>query len=109
MDSTAPKPFVFVLMPFSEDFDDIYKLGIKAACEKAGVYAERVDEQLFQDTILNRIYNQIYSGPDFKLPNDFDISNSEHEEYIKNPKDSKLVTLKPGGNIIKEGGRTFVN
>ena len=55
MDSTAPKPFVFVLMPFSEDFDDIYKLGIKAACENAGAYAERVDEQIFEESILDRI------------------------------------------------------
>jgi len=56
---SAPKPFVFVLMPFDRDFDDVYALGIKRACEQAGAYAERVDEQLFQESILNRIYNQI--------------------------------------------------
>jgi hypothetical protein len=54
-----PKPFAFVLMPFSEDFDDIYQVGIKPACERAGAYAERVDEQVFQGSILQRIYNQI--------------------------------------------------
>jgi hypothetical protein len=59
MDSTKPKPFVFVLMPFTPEFDDVYKLGIKPACEKAGAYAERVDEQLFSESILNRIFNQI--------------------------------------------------
>ncbi len=59
MSNTAPKPFVFVLMPFQEDFDDVYKLGIKVACDNAGAYAERVDEQLFQDSILQRVYNQI--------------------------------------------------
>ncbi len=32
MDSTAPKPFVFVLMPFAPEFDDIYQVGIKPAC-----------------------------------------------------------------------------
>jgi AraC-like DNA-binding protein len=57
--TTAPKPFVFVLMPFDKEFDDVYKLGIKPACKNAGAYAERVDEQLFQDSILDRIYNQI--------------------------------------------------
>jgi hypothetical protein len=46
-------------MPFSTDFDDAYKLGIKAACDDAGAYCERVDEQHFEGTILNRIYNQI--------------------------------------------------
>ena len=45
--ATTPRPFAFVLMPFSKNFDDIYKLGIKAACENAGVLAERVDEQKF--------------------------------------------------------------
>jgi hypothetical protein len=57
--STAPKPFVFVLMPFAEEFDDTYKIGIKEACIKAGAYCERVDEQLFDGTILDRIFNQI--------------------------------------------------
>jgi hypothetical protein len=59
MEKTAPKQFVFVLMPFSSDFDDVYKLGIKVACEQAGAYCERVDEQMYEGTILNRIYNQI--------------------------------------------------
>lgn len=57
--SFQPKPFVFVLMPFASEFDDIYRYGIKEACEKAGTYAERVDEQMFQGSILDRIYNQI--------------------------------------------------
>ena len=56
---TAPRPFVFVLMPFSEAFDDAYQLAIKPACEAAGAYAERVDEQIFQGSILDRVYNQI--------------------------------------------------
>ena len=59
MSNTQPKPFAFVLMPFSEGFEDIYKLGIKAACEDAGAYCERVDEQFFDGSILDRIYNQI--------------------------------------------------
>jgi hypothetical protein len=56
---TAPRPFVFVLMPFSKDFDDIYQLGIRAACEEAGAYCERVDEQIYTENILERVYNQI--------------------------------------------------
>ena len=57
--STRPKSFVFVLMPFRDEFDDTYILGIKAACEAAGTYCERVDEQFYQGRILDRIYNQI--------------------------------------------------
>ena len=56
--STQPKPFVFVLMPFSAEFDDLY-FGIKQACENCGAYAERVDEQLFESSIMDRVYNQI--------------------------------------------------
>ena len=59
MENTAPKSFVFILMPFSSDFDDVYHLGIKAACKDAGVYCERVDEQIYDDSIIQRIYNQI--------------------------------------------------
>ena len=57
--STAPKPFIFVLMPFTPEFNDTYKFGIKGAAEDVGAYAERVDEQLFTEGILDRIYNQI--------------------------------------------------
>jgi hypothetical protein len=58
-ESTAPRPFVFVLMPFSEQFEDEYTLAIKPACDAAGAYAERVDEQMFREDILDRIRNQI--------------------------------------------------
>ena len=53
------KPFVFVLMPFTKDFDDIYKLGIKDCCNQVGFIAERVDEQIYSESILERIYRQI--------------------------------------------------
>ena len=53
------KPFVFTLMPFESSFDDIYKLGIKSTCEELDSYCERVDEQIFQGSILDRILNQI--------------------------------------------------
>lgn len=51
--------FVFVLMPFSEEFNDIYFLGIKPAIENCGLACERVDEQHFTDTILNKIFENI--------------------------------------------------
>ncbi len=57
--STVPKPFVFVLMPFDESFDDIYKFGIQGAADDVGAYAERVDKQIFTEGILERIFNQI--------------------------------------------------
>lgn len=59
MTDTTPKPFVFVLMPFEASFNDIYKLGIKPAAKGAGAYCERLDEQLFAESMLARLYNQI--------------------------------------------------
>jgi nucleoside 2-deoxyribosyltransferase len=56
---TKPKLFCFVLMPFSSDFDDVYQIGIKEACQAAGAYCERVDEQHYNERMLERIYNQI--------------------------------------------------
>jgi hypothetical protein len=57
--STLPKPFVFVLIPFDQAFSDIYKFGIKGAADDVGAYAERVDEQIFSEGMLDRIFNQI--------------------------------------------------
>lgn len=56
---TKPKPFVFVLMPFSAAFDDAYEVAIRPACDAAGAYAERVDKQIFAGSIMDRVYNQI--------------------------------------------------
>lgn len=53
------KIFAFVLMPFSSEFDDIYKFGIKEPASEMDVHAERVDEQLYREGILDRIYRQI--------------------------------------------------
>jgi hypothetical protein len=54
------KSFAFVLMPFDQEFSDTYALGIKETVEKAGMFAERVDEQVFhKEGILERIYSQI--------------------------------------------------
>jgi hypothetical protein len=46
-------------MPFADDFNDIYKIGIKETAERLGAYAERVDEQMFEGAMLDRIVNQI--------------------------------------------------
>lgn len=54
-----PKQFVFVLMPFDKKFNNVYKVGIIPACKDAGAYCERIDEQIFVESILERIYNQI--------------------------------------------------
>lgn len=59
---TRPRAFAFVLMPFGPAFEDVYKVGIKAACQQAGLYCERLDEQIFDESMLQRIYNQIHKA-----------------------------------------------
>lgn len=56
---TKDKTFAFVLMPFSPAFADVCRLGVKEPAESLGIRAERVDEQLFAEGILDRIYRQI--------------------------------------------------
>lgn len=51
--------FAFVLMPFSEDFQDVYRIGIQETAKSKDVIAERVDEQIYTESILERIYRQI--------------------------------------------------
>jgi hypothetical protein len=55
----ADKTFAFVLMPFANEFDDIYNFGIKDTAANLGIRAERVDEQIYSEGILERIYRQI--------------------------------------------------
>lgn len=58
-EQTTPKPFVFVLMPFDATFGDVYTLGIQAAASEAGAYAQRLDEQMFEEGMLDRIFGEI--------------------------------------------------
>jgi nucleoside 2-deoxyribosyltransferase len=53
------KLFAFVLMPFNPNFDDIYRFGIKEPASQLDILAERVDEQIYTEGILERIYRQI--------------------------------------------------
>lgn len=55
----APKPFVYALMPLSDKFDNVYKYGVKEACESAGTYCERIQKHIHQGDMLMCMYNQI--------------------------------------------------
>lgn len=46
-------------MPFSNKFNDIYKLGIKKTAKNIGIKAERVYEQLYTEGMLSRIYSPV--------------------------------------------------
>lgn len=60
--ATDGRPFAFVLMPFSASFDDVYRVVVKDAAEETNFLAERLDEQMFAEGMLERIYRQIESA-----------------------------------------------
>jgi len=119
MFDTRPKPFVFVLMPFSDEFRDVYELGIKSACELAGAYCERVDEQIFEERMLDRIYNQIakadviISDMTGKNPNVFYETGYAHALgkrvlLLTNKSEDIPFDLKHFQHVIYEGKITFL-
>jgi hypothetical protein len=57
--SEPKKKHVFVAMPFSEEFQDIYEFGIYEPIRRCGYICERVDEPLFTGDILQRITERI--------------------------------------------------
>jgi hypothetical protein len=59
MGASEPPTVAFVLMPFSAEFDDVYQIAIKEASEATGFTAQRLDEQIFVEGMLDRIYAQI--------------------------------------------------
>lgn len=50
---------IFVLMPFSEDLEDVYHLGIAETASKLKYTCERVDQIEFVGPILDKIYDSI--------------------------------------------------
>lgn len=59
MADDSNSPFAFVLMPFDKKFDDVYHLGVKETAKALGIIAQRVDEQIYREGMLERIYRQI--------------------------------------------------
>lgn len=49
----------FVIIPFSKDFNDIYQFGIKETAKQEGINAYRLDEEIFQEGMLDKIYSEI--------------------------------------------------
>ena len=49
----------FVIMPFGSDFNDVYKLGIKATAKECDVNAKRLDDDFFDTNMVEEIYKKI--------------------------------------------------
>lgn len=55
----APERFIFAAMPFSEKYDDAYKLGILPAALAFGADAFRSDQSYYSDDVVNKIRSKI--------------------------------------------------
>jgi hypothetical protein len=55
----AKKKSVFVAMPFTEEFEDVYQFGIYSTIRRCGYICEKVDESLFAGNIVDRIMDGI--------------------------------------------------
>ncbi len=53
--ASEAKPKLFVAMPFADDFDDVWKIGIQEGCSRAGILCERIDEKAFVGSIADEI------------------------------------------------------
>lgn len=66
-------PNIFVLMPFSEDLDDVYYLGIADTAKKLGCSCERVDQIEFVGNVVEKIHDLISNSriiiAELSLPN----------------------------------------
>ena len=56
------KIFAFVVMPFSDEYKNVYELAIKNACKDCNIFCQRLDEQIFAESMLNQIYTQLYKA-----------------------------------------------
>lgn len=57
--SSPDTPAVFVAMPFENHFDDTYFLGIGHAVSQIGGYCLRVDCEVFTESVISRIHEDI--------------------------------------------------
>lgn len=107
-------PYIFVLIPFSDDFRDVYDLGIKAAATMLDCRCERVDELEFNDDILQHIYqeirnaNLIVADMTGRNPNVFyevGYAHALQKEIILLTQDAKDIPfdLKGHNHIVYEG------
>lgn len=53
------KKSVFVAMPFTDDFEDVYQFGIYSTIHRCGYICEKVDDSVFAGNIVDRIMDGI--------------------------------------------------
>lgn len=60
--ATPARKTVFVAMPFSESFEDVYQFGIYATVRRCGFVCEKVDQSMYAGSIVDRITSSIQTA-----------------------------------------------
>lgn len=79
IDFQTRKKRIFVAMPFSEEFENVYEFGIYPATRKCGFICERVDKTHFTGDILTRIRGGIETA-DFVIA---DLTDAHPNVYLE--------------------------
>jgi hypothetical protein len=77
--SKLNKRHVFVAMPFSEDFEDIYEYGIYGPVRNCGLICEKTSESAYTGDILQRITDRIETA-DYVIA---ELSGSRPNVYLE--------------------------
>ena len=77
--SAARKKLVFVAMPFSQEFEDVYQFGIYDVVRRCGFVCERVDESYYAGNMVERIKEGITSA-DFVIA---DLTTERPNVYLE--------------------------
>ena len=73
------KRLIFVAMPFSQEFDDVYQFGIYSTARRCGFVCERVDESYYAGNIVDRIMEGIRNA-DFMIA---DLTDERPNVYLE--------------------------
>jgi hypothetical protein len=94
------KKFVFVLMPFREDYEDLYIYGIRGAVEKTGFVCRRADELEHNSDIIDEILYQIDRAPILIAEMTDKNPNVYYEVGIAHGKKKEVILLAKQGSAI---------
>lgn len=84
---------IFVIIPFSSEFDEIYQKGIKAPISELGLNCMRVDEDIYLEGIMSRIRKLIASANIIVAEISYGNPNVMYELGIAHATNKKVIIL----------------
>ena len=97
--SQTEKNLVFVIMPFKSEFDTIYEY-IKEGAESSGLNCLRVDEDIFQGGIVDRVRENIARAGTIIADLSEENTNVYYELGLAHALDKRVIMLTQGMRAI---------